>query len=125
MYTQGAEDATPTLRLVSSPTLPDTADKDEKEVFGPRKVLKQQSSERTDVSHLLKVNMCYAMSYFMMYGLGVWYTAFVLGGNGQTTQIFEAKFGWTEDETVLYNTIISSSGLVGMTIGSFTGGPLI
>ena len=69
--------------------------------------------------------MRYAMAYFMMYGLGVWYTAFVLGGNGQTTQIFEAKFGWTKDETVLYNTIISSSGLVGMTIGSFTGGPLI
>ena len=69
--------------------------------------------------------MCYTMSYLSCYALGVWYCTFALSGNAQTTPIFEAKFGWTEDETTLYNTIISSSAIVGLTIGSFLGGPLI
>ena len=33
--------------------------------------------------------------------------------------------GWTEQETIYYNTIISSSSIVGLVIGSFAGGPLI
>lgn len=39
--------------------------------------------------------------------------------------MFKAKFGWDEDETILYNTIISSSAVVGLMIGSFLGGPFI
>ena len=39
--------------------------------------------------------------------------------------MFEAKFGWTKDETIIYNTILSSSAIVGLAIGSFLGGPLI
>ena len=35
------------------------------------------------------------------------------------------KFGWTGDETILYNKIISSSAIVGIAIGSFLGGPMI
>ena len=77
------------------------------------------------MSHLLKVNMCYAMSYVACYAIGVWYTTFSLTGNSQTTTVFEAKFGWDEDETTLNNTIISSSAIVGLSIGSFLGGPLI
>ena len=48
-----------------------------------------------------------------------------MAGNAQTTTVFEAKFGWTTDETILYNTIISSSAIVGLAIGSFLGGPMI
>ena len=99
----------------------------EPEIFKPvaKKVLRRSSSERVDVSHLLQVNMCYAMSYVACYAIGVWHTTFALAGNSQTTSIFEAKFGWNEDETILYNTIISSSASVGLAIGSFMGGPMI
>ena len=69
--------------------------------------------------------MCYTLPYMLMYGLGTWYCAFAIAGNGATTPVFEAKFGWTEDETILYNTIISTAGIVGLTIGSFIGGPMI
>ena len=89
------------------------------------KLMRRQSSERTDVSHLLKVNMWYTMSYVLCYALGVNYSTFALAGNAQTTKVFEAKFGWDEYETILYNTIISSSAIVGLAIGSFLGGPLI
>ena len=61
----------------------------------------------------------------MCYALGVWHTSFALSGNSQTTAIFQAKFGWSEDETIHYNTIISSMAIVGLTLGSFIGGPLI
>ena len=97
------------------------------ELFKPvaKKVLRRKSSERIDVSHLLKVNMCYAMSYVACYAIGVWLTTFAVAGNSQTTTIFEAKFGWTEDETILYNSIISTSSQVGLAAGCFAGGPLI
>ena len=46
-------------------------------------------------------------------------------GNTNTTDVFQARFGWNDDETVVNNTIISSAGVVGLTIGSFLGGSLI
>ena len=36
--------------------------------------------------------------------------------------MFQAKFDWSEDETILYNTIISSAAIIGIAIGSFIGG---
>lgn len=45
-----------------------------------------------------------------------------MAGNSQTTAVFEIKFCWTKDETILYNTIISSSGTFGLMLGSFLGG---
>ena len=69
--------------------------------------------------------MGYALAYASCYALGVFYTGFALSGNAQTTTIFEAKFGWDEDETIFYNTLISSAAIVGLTAGAFIGGPLI
>ena len=69
--------------------------------------------------------MGYVISYVLCNGIGVFHTSFCLAGNAQTTTIFEAKFGWSEDETILYNTIISSSAIVGLLIGSFLGGHFI
>ena len=69
--------------------------------------------------------MGYVFAYVSCYAFGVLYTTFALAGNAQTTSVFEAKFNWDEDETILYNTIISSAGIVGLTIGSFLGGPMI
>ena len=45
------------------------------------KIIKRQSSERTDVSHLIKVNMGYTISYVLCYALGVNYTTFAMAGN--------------------------------------------
>ena len=69
--------------------------------------------------------MGYTMCYVLCHALGVFYISFALAGNAQTTTVFEAKFGWNEEETVLYNTIISSSAIVGLAIGSFLAGPLM
>ena len=57
--------------------------------------------------------------------LGVFHTAFSISGNVLTTPIFEAKLNWTEDETRLNNTIISSAGIIGLALGSLLGGKLI
>ena len=74
---------------------------------------------------MLKVNLGYVISYVLCNGIGVFYSSFSLAGNAQTTTIFEAKFGWSKDETILYNTIITSSAIVGLLIGSLLGGYLI
>lgn len=50
---------------------------------------------------------------------------FAMAGNTNTTAIFEAKFGWDKDDAILYNTIISSAGIIGLTIGSILGGSLL
>ena len=73
----------------------------------------------------LDVNIGYLVAYVACYGLGVWQTTYALGGNGQTTAVFEHKFGWDEDETRLYNTVITTGGIVGLTIGCFLGGWMI
>ena len=74
---------------------------------------------------MLTVNMGYILAYVFSYGLGVWQCAFALAGNVYTSTIFEAKFGWTEDETIFYNTIISTAPVIGLTIGSFFAGPIL
>ena len=52
--------------------------------------------------------MLYVIAYTICYGLGTWHCAFAIAGNGQTTKVFEAKFGWDKDDTIFYNTVISS-----------------
>ena len=39
--------------------------------------------------------------------------------------IFTAKFGWTEEEAIFYNTIISTAGIFGLMIGSILGGRML
>ena len=73
----------------------------------------------------LEVNLCYCLTLTACLGFGTWQTTFAVVGNTNTTAVFEAKFGWDEYETILYNTIISSSAIVGLAVGSFLGGPLI
>ena len=80
---------------------------------------------KVDVSKLLDVNMGYIVAYVACYSLSVWQSTWTLVGNSQTTTVFEIKFGWSEDETILYNSIISSAGIIGLTIGSFLGGSLL
>ena len=50
---------------------------------------------------------------------------FALSGISGTTDIFAAKMGWDEDETILNNTITSSASIIGIMVGTFSGGQLI
>ena len=61
----------------------------------------------------------------MYWGFPTFYAAFALTGNSNTTNVFKIKYDWDDDETKLMNTIISSSAVIGIAIGSFTGGSLI
>lgn len=48
-----------------------------------------------------------------------------ISGNNQTANILAAKFGWSEDETQFYNSLINVSSVVGMGIGSLSGGLIV
>ena len=69
--------------------------------------------------------MCYCFFFTACWGLSVFQTTFSLVSNTNTTPIFEAKFGWDKDETIVNNSIISAAAIVGLTIGSFLGGAII
>ena len=69
--------------------------------------------------------MGYCFWYTIVFGIGTWQTSWATTGNANTVPVFEAKFGWTKDETMLYNTIISTAGIIGITVGSFIGGVLL
>ena len=49
----------------------------------------------------------------------------VFTANSQTPPIFAAKFGWTEDQTKFNNSLINTSAVVGIALGSFLGGKTI
>ena len=69
--------------------------------------------------------MGYIWLYTLVWGFPTFYTSFALTGNANTTNVFKAKYEWDDDETKLMNTIITSAGVIGMAIGSFTGGSVI
>ena len=69
--------------------------------------------------------MGYLLAFTFVYGLGMWHVTWTLAGNSQTTDVFKAKFDWTESETITYNTVISSAGIVGLATGCTFTGPLI
>ena len=71
------------------------------------------------------MNLSYVVPYLFVMVLGLWHTSWACNGNTMTTKIFQAKLGWDESETMLYNTIITSAGVVGMIPGSIIGGRLI
>lgn len=74
---------------------------------------------------MLEVRMSYLVLFTAFYGFGTWHATWALAGNSQTTPVFEAKFGWTEDETITNNTLISSAGILGFFLGSLVGGHLL
>ena len=69
--------------------------------------------------------MCYVVPYITVCVFGLWHTSWANSGNSQTTPIFKAKLGWNDEETILFNTIITSAGVIGMIFGSIIGGMLI
>lgn len=65
------------------------------------------------------------MGYTFCLGVGVLQTSFGFNGNTVITPVFQAKFGWTDDETIFNNTLISTSSIIGMMVGSLVGGKTI
>lgn len=58
-------------------------------------------------------------------GLGNIQAGFAISGNNQTAPVIKAKFGWTDSEAILYNTLISSAAIFGVVTGSLVGGKFI
>ena len=122
------ETDTPRLRLMTKTDKPKVDEvNEEPELFKPqhKRIDRKQSSLRVDASSLLSVKLSYIIPYVLFHALGVFHSSFSTAGNAQTTTIFQAKFGWTEDETVLYNSIISASAAVGQFVGCISAGSLI
>ena len=65
------------------------------------------------------------MLYTGIWGFGSWTTTFASAGMTNTTPVLIEKFGWDEDEAILYNTTISSCAIVGLVIGGFVAGLLV
>ena len=63
--------------------------------------------------------------YTFVIGMGNIQSGFAISGNNQTAPVIKAKFGWDEDEAVLYNTIISAAAIFGVVSGSLGGGMFI
>lgn len=62
--------------------------------------------------------------YCFVLGLGVWQTSMSFVGMTQTIPLVAEKFGWGE-EVKFYNTIITSAGIFGLSMGSLLGGKTI
>ena len=69
--------------------------------------------------------MGYCIAFTAVWGLGTWQTSCAIAGNSMTTSVFKAKLEWDENEAIMWNTIISSTAILGLMMGSFAGGPLI
>ena len=79
----------------------------------------------SQVNEKLEINMKYCFWFTVAYGIGTFQTAWAASGNANTHVIFRDKLGWDEDEAVLYNTIVSTAGVLGLFIGSFLGGLIL
>ena len=69
--------------------------------------------------------MGYCIRYTACMGIGVWQMTFAVNGNSSTPAVFRAKLNWSHEESVFYNAIINSVGIVGIALGSILGGFLI
>ena len=70
-------------------------------------------------------NKTFLRGYAFTLGLGSMQLPFAMTGGASLADIYQSFFGWSEDELVFWNTVISSSAVVGLIIGSLLGGKLI
>ncbi len=73
----------------------------------------------------MKVNYCFLIGYTFCLGVGVLQIAITFTGITVVVPILQAKFSWTEEETISYNTILGEAATIGMAIGSLVGGKSI
>ena len=69
--------------------------------------------------------MSYCFWYTAMGGLGTWQCSWAITGNANTTAVFAAKFNWSDEGAIFYNTMISTAAIIGLALGSFFGGTLL
>ena len=50
---------------------------------------------------------------------------FAIAGNNQVAPVIVEKFGWSEADATLYNTLISASAIFGLVFGALAGGRFI
>jgi len=72
----------------------------------------------------LEPNILYIQFYCFVLGLGVFQTSMSFAGTTQTIPLIAEKFEWGED-VKFYNTIITSAGILGLSLGSLLGGKTI
>jgi len=84
----------------------------------------QDAEENPTDGPELEVNQMFLQFYCFVLGLGVWQTSMSFVGMTQTIPLVAEKFGWG-DEIKFYNTIITSSGIFGLSMGSLLGGKTI
>ena len=65
------------------------------------------------------------MLFTLLVGFGNLQAGFAIAGNNQVAPVIKMKFGWTESEGVLKNTLISSSAIFGVVLGALAGGKFI
>lgn len=63
--------------------------------------------------------------FTLLVGFGNMQSGFAISGNNQTAPVIKTKFGWDEDEAVLYNTMISAAAMFGVVFGALSGGKFI
>jgi hypothetical protein len=63
--------------------------------------------------------------YIFTVGLGSMQLGLVTLGNTQVAPVIIAKFGWNEEDTKFYNTILSSAGVWGLALGAMLSGHAI
>lgn len=63
--------------------------------------------------------------YAFTVGLGAFHTGWALFGSTQIFPVLEAKFGWTHEEALMNHSLIGSSSIAGVMVGSLFGGGII
>lgn len=66
--------------------------------------------------------MIFLNLFVLALGFGGMQMGFAISGNNQTANVIAAKFDWTEKETRFFNSLINSCSILGMAVGSFSGG---
>ena len=69
--------------------------------------------------------MCFINFYALSMAIGAFQVVFALGGISHLVNIFVAKLGWSESDTILYNTLINTASIFGLFLGNNFGGQLI
>ena len=71
------------------------------------------------------VNMGFVILYLVTCAMNAICVSWTTCGANQTSNIFAAKYDWSEQETRFYNTAINFSSQLGKAIGATIGGTLI
>jgi len=87
----------------------------------------EEGSEQSKPSEVAQpqVRMSILFLYVLALSPGLLQTAWALCGNTHTAGVFAVKFGWDENQAMFWNSMINSSAVFGLMIGSLFGGKLI